>query len=225
MKISFNPRGTKIHWYWLGGACVFKLFSFQGIDEEAIHKLVKSATFKKFVHRSELEDEVSSDASLGFTIGVPWMWWCLEAVTEASTLVTSYSTSSATKSKGSCINVDSKVLFLFFFWTRIRCWSCTSSCSKNLSSTRLWRWHWRMPLEPHRTRSPSTFMATYSLHLVNSIHKFFFLCSTCELWRVVWTRHIRLKKFSHQCLWRVLMYFWTLWCFEVFIQSLALEEV
>lgn len=53
---------------------------------------------------------------------------------------------------------------------------------------------------------------------------FFFLCPTCELYRVVWTRHIWLKKFSHQCLWRVLMYFWTLWCFEVFLQSLALEE-
>lgn len=52
---------------------MFDLFSFQGIDEEAIHKLVKSATFKKFVHRSELEDEVSFDASQGFTFAVPWM--------------------------------------------------------------------------------------------------------------------------------------------------------
>lgn len=52
---------------------MFDFSTFQGIDEEAIHKLVKSATFKKFVHRSELEDEVRFDASLGFTFAVPWM--------------------------------------------------------------------------------------------------------------------------------------------------------
>lgn len=52
---------------------MFDLFFFQGIDEEAIRKLVKSSTFKKFVHRSDLEDEVSSDTSLGFTFAVPLM--------------------------------------------------------------------------------------------------------------------------------------------------------
>lgn len=92
---------------------------------------------------------------------------------EASTLATSFSTSSATNSRGSCIDMDSKVVcFPFFFVTRTRCWSCTSSCNKNLSSIHLWRWHWHMSPEPHRTRSPSTFMSTYARHLVNSIHKF-----------------------------------------------------
>lgn len=46
-----------------------------GVDETALRKLVKSKSFKKFVHRLELENEVSAPEVLSLWTSALWCVW------------------------------------------------------------------------------------------------------------------------------------------------------